>query len=281
MSEILAISSQVVRGHVGNSATVYGLRAFGHDVWPVPTVILSNHPGHGSSAGVDMAPADIEAMLRQLQQRGWLAQCDAVLTGYFRSGAQCSVAAAVIRDLKSANPNLIYCCDPVLGDDPGGLYVDRSVAKAVRDELLPLADLATPNRFELAWLTGEDVGDVPTAVAASRLLNVPEVVATSIPGETSMLANVWTGAADAVTARVALRAAAPHGVGDLMAALALARKLAGDTPRAAIGLIAAIGAHVLDASIGRDELDLIQGLSGLDGVMPSEVVSIGASKLEM
>lgn len=274
MSVILSISSQVVRGHVGNSAIVYGLRAFGHEVWPVPTVVLSNHPGHGAAAGVDIAPADLEAMIGQLEQQGWLSACDAVLTGYFRSAAQCQIAANVIRDLKSANPNLIYCCDPVLGDDPDGLYVDAAIAEAVHDQLLPLADLATPNRFELSWLSGAEVGDAVQAVMASRLLKVADVVATSIPEEGATLATVWTDSADAVMARVHLRETAQHGIGDLLAGLVLARKLAGDTKRAAAGLVTAIGEHVLDASSGRDELDLVAGLSGLDEVTSVEVFPV-------
>lgn len=276
MSVILSISSQVVRGHVGNSAILHGLRAFGHEVWPLPTVVLSNHPGHGAAAGAAIDPTDLEAMIGQLERQDWLSECDAVLTGYFRSAAQCQVAANLIRDLKDANPNLIFCCDPVLGDDPGGLYVDAVIAAAVRDLLMPLADLATPNRFELAWLTGAEVGNAAQAVPASRRLKVTDVVATSIPDEHAMLATVWTDPGDAVKATVRLRGTAQHGIGDLMASLMLARKLAGDTPRAAVGLVTAICEQVLDESIGRDELNLIAGLSGLDEVTPKDVVRAGA-----
>ena len=46
MARILAISSQVVRGHVGLSAIVPALQRLGHEVLPIPTIILSNHPGH-------------------------------------------------------------------------------------------------------------------------------------------------------------------------------------------------------------------------------------------
>ena len=47
---ILSMSSQVAYGPVGNTAAVPALQALGHEVLAVPTVILSNHPGHGAPA---------------------------------------------------------------------------------------------------------------------------------------------------------------------------------------------------------------------------------------
>ncbi len=37
--------------------------------------------------------------------------------------------------------------DPVLGDDPKGLYVPEAVAAELREQLVPLADVVTPNAF--------------------------------------------------------------------------------------------------------------------------------------
>ena len=34
---------------------------------------------------------------------------------------------------------------------------DERVAEVMRDRLLPLADIATPNPFELSWLTGQPI----------------------------------------------------------------------------------------------------------------------------
>ncbi len=51
-AEIVAISSQVVRGAVGNRAVVFSLEAMGHPVLSLPTVILPWHPGHGPSTRV-------------------------------------------------------------------------------------------------------------------------------------------------------------------------------------------------------------------------------------
>lgn len=44
-------------------------------------------------------------------------------------------------------------CDPVLGDN-GQLYVPESLIPIYQNEILPLADICTPNQFEAETLTG-------------------------------------------------------------------------------------------------------------------------------
>lgn len=275
MSVVLSISSQVVRGHVGNSAVVPALRAFGHEVWPVPTVILSNHPGHGSTAGFTADSGDLRAMINELADRGWLEACDAVLTGYFRDVRQCALAAETIHRMRSAKPDLLYCCDPVLGDDPHGLYVAEEIADAVRDYLIPLADVAVPNRFELEWLTGCTVADAAKAVTAARRLGPAHVVATSVPSSPGCAETVWVTADQAFTATVKILSDVPHGIGDLTTAVVLARLLSRDPAATALGLVTATGQQVLAASRGRDELDLFAGLRGVDEIIPAETTQLG------
>ena len=48
---ILSIQSHVAYGHVGNSAAVFALQRLGCEVWPIHTVLFSNHPGHGGFRG--------------------------------------------------------------------------------------------------------------------------------------------------------------------------------------------------------------------------------------
>ncbi len=253
---------------------VPALRAFGHEVWPVPTVILSNHPGHGGTAGFTVDAGDLRAMIGQLADHGWLGACDAVLTGYFRDVRQCAVAAEMIHRLRSARPNLLYCCDPVLGDDPGGLYVGEEIAEAVRDFLIPLCDVAVPNRFELEWLTGCSVNDQNQAAEAARKLGPADVVVTSVSSPDDRLATVWATREDAWVATVDPLDSVPHGIGDLTTALVLARVLADDRPAPALGTVTAQGRHVLMASRGRNELDLVSGLAGVEAVTPVETVRL-------
>ncbi len=48
---VISIQSQVVHGHVGNSAAAYAMQAEGVNVAAVPTTLLSNHPRYPSCAG--------------------------------------------------------------------------------------------------------------------------------------------------------------------------------------------------------------------------------------
>lgn len=276
MAVILSISSQVVRGHVGNSAIAPGLRALGHEAWPLPTVILSNHPGHGGAAGFAVAAGDMSAMADRLDGFGWLGGCDAVLSGYFRAPEQCRVVADLVRRLREANPDLVYCCDPVLGDDGTGLYVAGETAEAVRDDLVPLADIAVPNRWELEWLTGQQAATPAQAVAAARALGPAEVVVTSVPDGEGRLATVWSAGSAAFRSSTEALPEAPHGIGDLLSGLVLGLKLSGDAPERALGRAGAMAASVLDASRGRDELDLVAGLKDLADLEPLAVEPVSS-----
>ena len=51
--------------------------------------------------------------------------------------------------------------------DTGGLYVPQETAEALRDLLLPIADIATPNRYELEWMSGAKLDDIRSVIAAA------------------------------------------------------------------------------------------------------------------
>lgn len=226
MACILAISSQVARGNVGLSIIVPALQALGHEVMALPTVILSNHPGHSQVAGTQIAPAVLHKMLDALAANGWLDGVDAVLTGYLPTAEHVAFAASCVTRIKTARGvhRVTYLCDPVLGDDPTGLYIGQAAADAIRDQLIPIADIATPNRFELSYLNSKDVQiDVRSAAQAlTHHLAYPATFSTSIPsdmpGETL---NVLYDFGQQSLTRVAVRPDAPHGTGDLFSALLL------------------------------------------------------------
>ena len=278
MARVLAISSQVVRGHVGNSAAGFALARLGHEVWPLPTVILSNHPGHARVAGQRLPPATLEAMLAALEANGWLDEVDAVLTGYLPSSEHVGVAVGAIERLRRRERPLLVLTDTVLGDDPKGLYVEMAAAEAVRDRLVPLADIVTPNRFELAWLSGLPVGDLATATFAARRLAAPLTLATSIPGRLpQVLDNLLIGPSDVHAASVPHLARAPHGTGDLLAALQLGHMLAGPAERALGRAVASVRA-VIEASQGADELRLIPAQADWIAAVPAGVERVPAGE---
>lgn len=262
MGTILAISSQVARGHVGLRAIVPALQALGHDVIMLPTVLLSNHPGHGAVAGQRIDPTLLRQMLATLDGHGWLGGVDAILSGYLPSAEHVAVVAEAVGMVRGHRPAATYFCDPVLGDDPKGLYIAEEAARGIAERLVPIADVIFPNRFELSWLTGEDVGDVTgTRSAASRFASVA-TVATSIPAAEGRLATVAVSEGDAWAIDVARREKVPNGTGDLLAALIAGRMVNGRTIPEAVGSSVDDVQRAICASLGRDELDLVAILKG-------------------
>lgn len=258
MAKILAISSYVARGYVGLAAIVPTLQALGHEVIAVPSVVLSNHYGYQNVGVSAVEPEEMQAMFDAMEANAGISDVDAVLTGYFPSPVHISIAAKTIDQLKASNPGLVYLCDPVLGDDPGGLYVPPDTAAAIKSELLGLADILTPNRFELSWLTGESVDDVNSASHAAGLLGRTFVAVTSVPAGEMQIANVFKAEESGGNALTARRSKVPHGTGDLFAALVLGHFLNGCDGSLAVAAATAGVAYVVEASLGRPELKLVE-----------------------
>lgn len=262
MGRILAISSQVVRGHVGLSAIVPALQRLGHEVLALPTIVLSNHPGHKRAAGARIEVNTIGGMLEVLEANGWLDGLDAMITGYMPSADHVECIATGIDLVRARAPHVMVLVDPVLGDDPRGLYIDPSAAAAIRRTLLPRADMITPNRFELAWLAERDVRDVADVAAAQVVLAGDRrdrfgVLATSVPTATGHLANVHVRGDRMHVCTVERLARAPHGTGDLLTGLYVGQRVGGVAHAAA--LAAAVGGvrQAIANSVGRSDLDLV------------------------
>jgi pyridoxine kinase len=257
---VLSLQSEVVRGHVGNAA----LQRAGVDVWAVPTVLLSNHPGHGRVRGETTGAAAITALIDGLDAHGWLKRCDGVISGYLGAADQARAVADAVRRVKAQNERALYLCDPVFGDDDGA-YARLGVAEAMARDLIPLADIVTPNRFELSSLTSKKIEDAAGAVAAARTLEAKETVVTSVPfdgGRIGTVAVTRDGAWAVAAPRIAQ---VPHGSGDLLAALYLAARLEPRDTQAALSFACSAVDGVLRASEGADELRLIAAQAELAG----------------
>jgi pyridoxine kinase len=259
MAKVLSISSQVIYGHVGNSAAAFVLRRMGHDVLAAPTIILSNRPGYKAIAGEPIAPAMLDAMLRAALANGLLDGLDAVLTGYMPAPGHAEFCRSWIETIKAKSPGCVYLCDPIVGDEPSGVYVAEDAARAVRDLLVPLAGILTPNAFELGWLSGRAAGDLAGAIAAANALRRPTVVVTSAPAAApGMLANLCVAGGKATATQSPRRFVQAHGTGDFFAAIFLAHKLNGFAASAALRAATAAIDYVLQRSAGRSELALIE-----------------------
>jgi pyridoxine kinase len=255
---VIVISSHVVRGTVGNRAAVFALETLGFPVWAVPTVILPWHPGHGRGERIVPEPGQFGRLLADLAAAKWLGEVGAVLSGYLGDAGQADAVARLVGAVKAVNPDALYLCDPVIGD-AGGLYVPAGTAAAIRDRLLPIADIATPNRYELEWLAGRSLPSIPDIAAAAGDMAPTIFLVTSAP---SMMAkstgNMLLGEGRTWLAEHLLVEGAPNGAGDLTAALFLARLLGGERPAKALETTTASVFEVLAraARRGADELML-------------------------
>ncbi len=225
---VISIQSQVVMGHVGNSAALFPMQAAGLEVAAIPTVVFSNTPDYPTLRGRAL-PADFFAeLLEGAWERGLPQRADFLLTGYIGSLEVARLIADFVARAKAANPRLRYFCDPVMGDDGPGLYVPEAIAGVLKDGLLPLADYASPNPFEIGWLTGQPVRaltDLPRAAQALRMAPGAHLIATgcvlddTAPG---MLESVVLGPEGISRHPTPRLPVAMAGTGDLFAGLVLA-----------------------------------------------------------
>lgn len=251
MTAILSIQSSVVYGHVGAQAGAFALQRQGIAVWSLPTVQLSANASYPGVRGRRTAPEEIAALGEGLAAHGALAQADGLMTGYLGSTETAEAVLALVEAARAARPDAPYLCDPVLGDEGSGLYLPEAVGVLYRERFMTLADIATPNRFELGWLTQMPVDSIPELLAAATALRAagPDTVfVTSVAdgtGGLGILAVDGAGAWLATGPRLAHRAA---GAGDMAAALLMGHRLRGAaTPDAAACTVAALNAVVARA----------------------------------
>jgi pyridoxine kinase len=186
---VLSIQSHVVYGHAGNSAAVFPKQRLGREVWALNTVEFSNHTGFGGFRGKVLGAELVTELVRGLEERGVLRGCEAILSGYLGDAAVGRAVIDAVRRVRRFSPGAVYCCDPVMGDTGKGFYVKPGIPEMFRNELAALADIVTPNQFELEALTGIKADTVESARRAIDALHAM--------GPGIVLVTSYRGAADA------------------------------------------------------------------------------------
>ena len=184
MCAILSVQSEVAYGHVGNSAGRLPLQRLGFEVWSVNTVQLGHHPGYGAFRGHMVEPERFAAILNAVLEQAPIEHCLGVLVGYLGDALLADPIRDALDRLRARCSKLVVLLDPVIGDDGSGVFVRPPVPEAIRNKLLPRADIVTPNRFELAFLTGRAIENVDQAILAAEALleRGPKLVlATGLP----------------------------------------------------------------------------------------------------
>lgn len=261
--KILSIQSSVAYGHVGNSAAVFPLQRLGHDVWPVSTVVFSNHTGYGAWRGPLLSPDDVAAVITGIAERGVLPSCDAVLSGYQGGPGIAEVILSAVAQVKAANPAATYTCDPVMGNATSGCFVDPAIPPILRELVVPRADVITPNQFELGFLTDTSPVSLTDTLASAdlaRAMGPATVLVTSVfegDAETSetigMLAVTGDGAWLVQTPRLPMKA---NGSGDITAAMFTAHLHETGSPAEALARTASSVFAVLQTTLDSGEREL-------------------------
>ena len=262
MPAVLSVQSRVAYGHVGNAASVFPLQRLGIEAWALDTVAFSNHTGHGQWRGMAVPAAQIAELFEGVAALGVLPQIDAVLSGYLGDATTGPVLLDIVDRVRAANPRALFCCDPVIGDVDTGSYVTAGIAEFFRDRALALADIVTPNRFELEYLTGHSVGtlaEAGVAAAALRALGPKIVLVTSLEVEPDRLAMLAAGPDGVWAVETPRLPVMLNGCGDVTAALFLGRLLRGESLADALTLTAASMYGVIETTmrLGRYELALV------------------------
>ena len=268
---ILSIQSEVVYGHVGHQASRFILERMGHPVWAAPTVLFSNHLAHKTVTGRVLPAAELRTLIDGVRKLGVLGNANAILTGYLGAPETAALVAELVAEVKALNPQALYICDPVIGDQ-GAMYVKPELALALAQILIPIADVLSPNVYELGHLTGTPVRSRTQAVAALHALGqrsqARAIIGTGIPDpdhpdELAVLALARNGKGDSGTISMATTKHYPlfaSGTGDAFTALFTARYLHDPDLKAALAAAVAGMAHIVaaTAATGSDELKIIE-----------------------
>ncbi|NCH06828.1 pyridoxal kinase PdxY [Cronobacter dublinensis] len=278
MKNILAIQSHVVFGHAGNSAAEFPMRRLGANVWPLNTVQFSNHTQYGQWTGAVMPPSHLTEIVQGIVAIGQLSRCDAVLSGYLGSAEQGEQILEIVRQVKAANPQAKYFCDPVMGHPEKGCIVAPGVAEFHARFALPASDIIAPNLLELEMLSGHPVASVDEAVATARELIArgPQIVLVKHLARAGfqqdrfeMLLVTAEEAWHISRPLVDFGARQPVGVGDVTSGLLLVKLLQAATLREALEHVTAAVYDIMVTTKRMEEYEL-QVVAAQDGIAQPE-----------
>ncbi|RKP30689.1 Ribokinase-like protein [Metschnikowia bicuspidata] len=160
MKSLLSIQSNVAHGYVGGRAATFPLQYLGWNVDNINTVNFSNHTGYGHFQGSAISGSELTSLFKGLHQIN--CKYDVVILGYIPSADLIDIVSGELIKLKEANVKTLYVCDTVMCDQ-GHIYVDKSCVQAYRRLLATgVADVITPNQFELELLYGQSITNSQT-----------------------------------------------------------------------------------------------------------------------
>ena len=224
--------------------------------WPVALTIAGSDPSGGAGVQADLktfaaqqvyGASVVTAVTAQntrevvdvlvLSPNIVVAQMSAVLddldvaatkTGMLGSAAVIEATVAVLK----AHRRGPLVVDPLIRSTSGRRLLDDAGVNALRERLLPMADLLTPNREEASILCGDavDPGDVHAQARHLARLGARAVLVTGGAGQDDVVTDVLHEGRDFRTLRrPRVRTRSTHGTGCTLSAAVTARLAHGDS----------------------------------------------------
>ena len=215
----------------GGAGIQADLKAFArHGVYGQAVVTLLTAQNTRGVQGVFLQPVDV--VLAQVRSVADDLGAQATKTGALGSAALVDAVATAL----AARPLGALVVDPVLVSKHGHALAGADVAQALRQRLVPLADVVTPNRFEAEALTGIAVIDRSSAALAARALQAAGADAAVVKDVPGLAGDLLVACDGAEVEFPAPRLATPHrhGSGCTFSAAIAARLAHGDTVAAAV-----------------------------------------------
>jgi hydroxymethylpyrimidine/phosphomethylpyrimidine kinase len=140
-----SIQNSVGMGFLGNQAAFAIANALGARLVHAQSQFASAPSGvtgrTTTIADVNQFRRDVEFVIR--------ARPAILHIGFLPKPMHVDVVASALHEFKG-----VVLLDPVIGDYKKGLFVSEETARAIRDMLVPMAQVVTPNRFEAEVLLG-------------------------------------------------------------------------------------------------------------------------------
>ena len=179
---VLSIQSHVVSGYVGNKSATFPLQLLGFEVDAINSVQFSNHTGYSKGIkGQVLDDKQLQELMDGLEMNN-INNYSHVINGYIGSKSFLLKLGDIIKHLKTVNPDLIYVCDPVMGDFGPGMYVPQELLPVYQQVIVPLSDVCLPNQFEAELITGKKItneGDARQVLDDLHALGVKTVILSS------------------------------------------------------------------------------------------------------
>ncbi len=272
IKKVLAIHDLCAHGRVSLKAVTPILTTMAHEVYPLPTALLSAHTQYPNFTFTDLTDQMVPIL------ENWKAlgvQFDAIYTGYLGSPRQVDIVKGAIRDFKGENTLVVI--DPVMGDN-GKLYTgftEKLVTEMRR--LIEMADVITPNLTEVAYLLDKPFDaeaseeSIKADMKALATMGPKEVVVTGVgvegrPDRVAVLAYNRLTDTFVRTEKTYLKAHLP-GTGDAFAAVLTGALMKGDSMAQAIDRAAQFVVDGIDAAITA-KAPLIDGML-MEAVLPN------------